>query len=203
MSNQDILKRPVDPVVVGQDILERFKKMPGATAYSAVRALTGNDLCFMQGIRAMTPGKRLAARARTLRFLPMREDLRRQSKVGQQSPEYRAMGRCGPGDVLVADIFGCPYAAVAGDVKLLQLKLNRADGVVSDGAIRDLDVLENEGYGLAVFARERTPMGGAPWADPADENLDIQCGGVLVRPGDVIVGDDDGIVVVPLSLIHI
>ena len=190
-------EQSMHPVDVPQETLDRFKAMPVAGAYGAVARLTGNPLCFMQGIRPMTPGKKLAARARTLRFLPMREDIRRDTRKGQESPEYFAMGRCGPGDVLVADIMGCRYAVVGGDVKLLQLKLNNADGVVSDGAIRDLDVLNDEEYGLAVFARERSPMGGAPWAEPADENLDIQCGGVLVRPGDVLVGDDDGVVVVP------
>ena len=197
MEPRDISEFNTDPVDVPQEILNRFKKMPVATAYGVVSLLTGNRLCFMQGVRPMTPGKKLAARARTLRFLPMREDIRREARIGQQSPEYVAMGRCGPGDALVADIMGFPYAVVGGDVKLLQLKLNKADGIVADGAIRDLGVLEEEDYGLAVFARERSPMGHAPWADPADENLDIQCGGVLVRPGDVMVGDDDGVVVVP------
>ncbi|NJN81159.1 MAG: hypothetical protein HC802_01975 [Caldilineaceae bacterium] len=79
----------------------------------------------------------------------------------------------------------------------MQLKMNRADGIVTDGAIRDLDVMEEENYGLTIYARARTPFGTVPWAIPAEENVDIQCGGVLVRPGDVLVGDGDGVVVVP------
>jgi regulator of RNase E activity RraA len=75
--------------------------------------------------------------------------------------------------------------------------MNNAAGLVTDGAIRDLDVLEEENYDLIVYAQERTPYGGRPWAEPAEENIDIQCGGVLVRPGDIIVGDNDGVVVVP------
>ncbi|MBM3956579.1 MAG: hypothetical protein FJ313_00830, partial [Gemmatimonadetes bacterium] len=164
MQAKETSGRSTRPVEVPQEILDRFKRMPVATVYGTVARLTGNPLCFMQDIRPMTPGRRLAARARTLRFLPMREDKRRETRIGQRSPEYVAMARCGPGDALVADIMGCRWAVVGGDVKLLQLKLNRADGVVSDGAIRDLDVLEREEYGLAVFARERSPMGGAPWA---------------------------------------
>ncbi|RMF89117.1 MAG: hypothetical protein D6736_08985 [Nitrospinota bacterium] len=191
-------ERAMTPVEVPQAILDRFKQVPVATVYTVVQRKLGLDSpCFMQGVRPMTPGKRLAARARTLRFLPPRPDLNRQTRIGEDSPEYKAMARCGPGDVLVADMMGKRYAAVAGDVKLVQLAMNRADGLVTDGAIRDLDVLIQEEYNLIVYAQERTPLWGRPWADPAYENEDIQCGGVLVRPGDVLVGDDDGIVVVP------
>ena len=87
--------------------------------------------------------------------------------------------------------------AVFGDVKALQMKMNNADGVVTDGGIRDLDIMLQEEYGLIIYARDRTPYGGGPWASPAEENGDIQCGGALVRPGDVLVGDNDGVVVVP------
>lgn len=185
------------PVHVGDEILERFRRVPVATVWNAVNLVAGVSLPYMEGVRAYTPGKRLAARARTLRFLPPRPDIDAETRQGEDSPEYRAMGRCGPGDVLVADIMNRRYAAVGGDVKLLQLKMNGAEGLVTDGAIRDLDVLDEENYGLIVYAQDRTPYGGRPWAEPAEENGDIQCAGVLVRPGDVIVGDDDGVVVVP------
>ncbi|MEX0761647.1 MAG: hypothetical protein WD208_01540 [Dehalococcoidia bacterium] len=190
-------ERSMKPVEVSQAILDRFKKVPVATVWGAVHNHLGVPLPFMEGVKAYSPGKRLAARARTLRFLPPRPDIDAEVKIGEESPEYRAMARCGPGDVLVADIMGKEWAAIGGDVKLLQLKMNNADGLVTDGAIRDLGVLEEENYGLIVYAKNRTPYGGKPWADPAEENGQIQCGGVLVRPGDVIVGDDDGVVVVP------
>ncbi len=189
--------RSMDPTNVSDELLERFKKVPTATVWSAVCTDLGVPKPFMENVMPMTPGKRLAARARTLRFLPPRMDKDAETKLGENSPEYIAMSRCGPGDVLVADLMGQKFAAVAGDVKLLQLKMNRADGVVTDGAIRDLDVLTNENYGLTVYACGRTPYGGRPWGEPAEENIDIQCGGVLVRPGDVLVGDNDGVVVVP------
>ncbi|NQU97573.1 MAG: hypothetical protein HQ548_08015, partial [Chloroflexi bacterium] len=82
MEPRDISEFNTDPVDVPQEILDRFKKMPVATAYGVVSLLTGNRLCFMQGVRPMTPGKKLAARARTLRFLPMREDIRRETRIG-------------------------------------------------------------------------------------------------------------------------
>lgn len=185
------------PVEVSDEILERFKHVPVATVWMAVNSILGVPLSFMEGVRSFTPNKRLAARARTLRFLPPRIDKEKDVKRGENSPEYLAMERCGPGDVLVADIMSKKYAAVAGDVKLLQLKMNNADGLVTDGAIRDMGVLEEEDYDLIVYAQGRTPYGGRPWAEPSEENVDIQCAGVLVKPGDVLVGDDDGVVVVP------
>jgi regulator of RNase E activity RraA len=151
----------------------------------------------MEGVLPYTPGQRLAARARTLRYLPPRPDLLAEVSRGEDAPEYRAMARCGPGDVLVADIMGDARPCIFGDVKAMQLKMNKADGIVTDGGIRDLDVMNAENYNLIIYATGRTPYGGAPWAIPAEENVDIQCGGVLVRPGDVLVGDGDGVVVVP------
>lgn len=185
------------PVDISQDILDRYKKVPVATVWNHVWKDAGVELPFMEGVYPLTPDQRLAARARTLRFLPPRPDLLAEVVIGADSPEYKAMARCGPGDVLVADLMGNPKPVVFGDVKALQLKMNNADGIVTDGAMRDLDVMKEEGYDLIVYAKARSPFGNIPWSIAAEENVDIQCGGVLVRPGDVIVGDNDGVVVVP------
>jgi regulator of RNase E activity RraA len=69
-----------------------------------------------------------------------------------------------------------------------------AEGLVTDGGIRDLDIVN--GYGLKVFAGDRTTTGGLPEIIPYEDNVTVQCAGVSVRPGDLIVGDDDGVVVV-------
>ena len=183
------------PVHVPDEVLEGFKKLPTATVYNAVRFF-GSTLCVCEGLKNFTPGKKLAARARTLRFLPHRSDLKADTPPGESSPEYVAMGKCGPGDVLVADLQGRTQDVVGGDVKLLQLAMKNADGVVVDGAIRDLDVLRDENYGLIVYATARSLHGG-PTVAPAEQDIQIQCGGSLVRPGDVMVGDDDGVIVVP------
>lgn len=190
-------ERSYTPVYVPQEILDRFKQLPVATIWHHVMYDAGVPLPFMEKVHLWTPGKRLAARARTLRFLPPRPDLLAETQRGENSPEYQAMARCGPGDVLVVDILGNPRPVVFGDVKALQLKMNQADGVVTDGAIRDLDIMVAEEYNLIIYAQARSPYGSAPWAVPAEENGDIQCGGALVRPGDVLVGDGDGVVVVP------
>ncbi|MCZ0940825.1 MAG: hypothetical protein OXJ55_19425 [Caldilineaceae bacterium] len=190
-------ERSFTPVEVPQSILDRFKKLPVATVWHIVHTYANVPLPFMHNVRPYTPGQRLAARARTMRYLPPRPDLAAMTPGGEDAIDYRAMSRCGPGDVLVVDIYGNACPAVFGDVKALQLRMNNADGVVTDGGIRDLGIMLEEDYGLIIYARDRTPYGGGPWAFPAEENVNIQCGGALVCPGDVLVGDDDGVVVVP------
>jgi len=190
-------ERSFTPVEVPQSILDRFKKLPVATVWHIVHTYANVPLPFMHNVRPYTPGQRLAARARTMRYLPPRPDLAAMTPSGENAIDYQAMSRCGPGDVLVVDIYGNASPAVFGDVKALQLRMNNADGVVTDGGIRDLGIMLEEDYGLIIYARDRTPYGGGPWAFPAEENVNIQCGGALVCPGDVLVGDDDGVVVVP------
>ena len=183
------------PVEVSQEVLDGFKTIPTATVYGAVRHF-GSTYTVCEGLKNFTPGERLAARARTLRFLPPRADIISEKATGENAVEYEAMARCGPGDVLVADISGSSRDVVAGDVKLLQLAMNNADGVVIDGCIRDLDIIIDEGYDLAVYAKGRS-FHGNTWFTPAEENVQVNCGGALVRPGDVLVGDNDGVLVVP------
>jgi 5-oxopent-3-ene-1,2,5-tricarboxylate decarboxylase/2-hydroxyhepta-2,4-diene-1,7-dioate isomerase len=179
---------------ISQTLIDRYKKVTSATVYGGVRRL-GYEPCFMRGVESFTPGAKLVGRARTLRFIPPRPDIMKETHRGADSPEYQAMGSCGPGDVLVVDGMGRKYAAIGGDVKLLQLKMVGGEGMVTDASIRDLEIVAD--YGLKIFAGGRTPMGGAGEIDPYEANVTIQCGGVAVRPGDLIVADDDGVVVVP------
>ena len=182
-----------------QDIIRRYGKVAVATVYSGLLQM-GYVPCLMKGVRAFTPGKHLVGTARTLRFIPPRPDIVGETNRGVDSPEYRAMGSCRAGEVLVCDAMGKRYASVGGDVKLLQLQMAGADGIVTDGAIRDLDIVRT--YGLALFAQDRSPAGGpAEGISPYEENVAIGCGGVAVRPGDLIVGDDDGVVVVARAVV--
>ena len=186
-------------MAVSDEILARYRKVAVATIYSAVRELGGYEPCFMRGVKAYTSQKtdndRLAGRAKTLRFVPPRKDIKVDTQSGEQSPEYIAMGSCGPGDVAIFDAMGRNEASIGGDVKLIQLKNQGAEGLVTDGSIRDINAVKP--YGFKLFAAGNTARVGEPDVWPYEANGVIQCGGVTVRPGDVIVGDDDGVVVVP------
>ena len=184
---------------ISQAMLDRYNNVSVATVFSGVGHL-GYEPSLMRGVRTFTPGVRLAARARTLRFVPPRKDVLQETQLGEGSPQYRAMDLCGPGDVLVCDGMGVGHAAVGGDVTFLQLHMAEAEGIVTDASIRDLDAVK--AYGLKLFAAGRTPGVGAPDIWPYEPNVTIGCGGVAVRPGDLVVGDDDGVVVVAKAIVE-
>ena len=81
----DIPTFDMKPVYVPDEVLEGFKKLPTATVYGAVRSF-GSTLCVCEGLRNFTPGKKMAARAKTLRFLPNRDDLKSDTPSGENAP---------------------------------------------------------------------------------------------------------------------
>jgi regulator of RNase E activity RraA len=179
---------------VTDEVLERFKKVGLATVYSGV-SKHGYNLCFMQGVQSFTPGRRLVGRARTVRYVTGRPDLAEEANQGENAPEYRAMGSCGPGDVLIAGANGFADSAIGGDMVLLHLKIVGAEGVITDAGIRDMPAVVAYGYG--VFAGAATPGSRFPKLVSHEDNVDVVCGGITVRPGDVMVAEDGDIVCVP------
>ena len=107
---------------------------------------------------------------------------------------HKAATLAKPGDVLVVNAGGYKDAAVFGDLLGYSCKVHGIAGLVIDGATRDAEGLAAVGF--PVFARAVLPMG--PFKDsPGSINLPISCGGIAVRPGDIILGDADGVVVIP------
>ena len=145
-------------MAISDEVLARYRKVAVATVYSAVRELGGYEPCFMRGIKAYTHQEsgedRIAGRAKTLRFIPPRADIKRDTPVGEQSPEYVTMGSCGPGAVAVFDAMGRNEASRGGDVKLIQLKNQDAEGLVTAGSIRDINAVLP--YGITLFAAGST-----------------------------------------------
>lgn len=106
----------------------------------------------------------------------------------------KAVSLCPPGRVLVIDGQGELNTALWGSIITVAARIKGMEGVVIDGAIRDLEEIRREQF--PVFARAVVPnAGGAEYA--GEINIPIQCGGVAVNPNDWVVGDDDGVVVVP------
>ena len=154
----------------------------------------------MRGVAPLAGGQgRIAGPAYTLRFLPFREDLFDPGKIGDpQSHQRRAIEDCPAGAVLVIETGGRVHCGTIGDILALRLKVRGVAGVVTDGAVRDAAGVR--ATALPVFAGGvAAPASYTGFADGARE-VPIACGGVTVLPGDYVVADDDGAIVVPRAL---
>ncbi len=155
---------------------------------------------FIQGVRRMSAASgNLVGEAFTLRYIPAREDLDALSVFEDpEHPQRKAIETVPSGQVLVMDCRRDARAASGGSILLMRLKVRGAAGIVTDGGLRD-----SEGIAKMDF-----PVYGAGGSAPlnlaihhaVDLNVPVGCGGVAVFPGDVIVGDGEGVVVVPRHL---
>ena len=189
-----MLERPS----ISDDALEALRTIPTPTLIDALW-VKGWPMSYVEGARPLQLGQKMAGRAVTLRFVPHRPDLAQDKPQGEQSAEYVAFELCGPGEVLVVDAMGWSSSSIGGDIKFLRLAQRRAAGLVTDGSVRDSVVLK--GYGFPVYSAGTTAKQGPGEFWPWQVNDATQCGGVLVRPGDAVVGDDDGVVIVPAGIV--
>jgi regulator of RNase E activity RraA len=149
---------------------------------------------MIHGARPIFPGQKMVGRAVTLRFVYPRPDILADKAKVEDWPEYVAFELCGPNEVLVASAVG-PWESIGGDIKFYRLAQLKVGGLVTDGSVRDTAELKD--YRFPVFAHSSTAKQGPAVMQPWGVNEVISCGGVVVRPGDAIVGDDDGVVVIP------
>ena len=178
---------------ISDETLAALRGIPTQTLIDALWVM-GWPMSMIEGAKPLQPGQRMAGRAVTLRFVPHRPDLADDKPKGADSAEYVAFERCGPGEVLVIDAMGWPYSSIGGDIKFYRLHQRGVAGLVTDGAVRDTNTLKE--YGFPVYAANATAKQGPAEFWPWQVDDCIQCGGTLVRPGDAIVGDDDGVVAV-------
>lgn len=149
----------------------------------------------------MTPVNRFVGRARTLRCLPPRADVVEANQRDRAKDPHRvALDQIAAGEVLVIDARGDLDAAVCGDILAARVKAAGGAGIVTDGCVRDLPGLVKldfpifaAGVNARLFGTRHVGI---------DVGQPIACGGVLVKPGDVLVGDSEGVAVVPAHLEH-
>lgn len=154
---------------------------------------------FIQGVQALRPDLRMVGYALTLRYIPAREDLDRSTDYDNlTNPQRVAVEMVGPEDVLVIDARGDLSAASLGHILMTRIKVRGAAGVVSDGAFRDSPSISE--IDLPTYSAGMNATTSFVSHHPTDINLPIGCGGVAVFPGDVIVGDAEGVVVIPRHL---
>lgn len=185
--------------VLSDETRAKFKRVSTASLATALykRGLRGQ---FVQGVLPVAPkAEVMVGQAFTLRYIPARED-RNPITVfkNPDHPQRVAMETCPPGHVLVMDSRKDARAASGGSILITRLAIRGAAGVVTDGGFRDA-----EGIGRldmpAYHARPSAPTN-LTLHEALDINVPISCGDAPVFPGDVIVGDKDGVIVVPAHL---
>ena len=161
--------------------LERINML---TAYSTCNIADGMQKMYTMdsGIKAVCPTKKICGPAVTVRI-----------SLGDNLMLHKALSLVQPGDILVVDAQGCTTFSACGGIMMLRMKKLGVQGIVVDGAVRDIEDIRE--IGLPVYARAIVPQGGGK-GGPGEINFPVACGGVAVMPGDVIAADDNGIVCV-------
>ena len=156
---------------------------------------------FIQGISRLTKpsGGNMVGPAYTMRNIPAREDLDVITVFeNPEHPQRKAIETVPPGHVLVLDCRGETRAASGGQILTTRLRVRGAAGLVSDGPVRDSGAIAAMDFPVYCAG------GSAPLNlihhHAADLNVPIGCGGVPVYPGDILVGDDEGVAVIPQHL---
>lgn len=180
------------------ELREKLARVPVAALSGQLRR-RGLNRVTVDGVHPLHPGARLVGTARTLRLLPGREDLFARHGGGQNA-QKRAFDAVGPGEVLVIEARGEADAGTLGDVLALRARVRGAAGIVTDGAVRDRDAVT--AVGIPVYAAGAHPAVLGRLHVPWETDVAVACGGTTVEPGDVLVGDADGVVVIPPALVE-
>jgi regulator of RNase E activity RraA len=183
-----------------KELVESLKNIGSATATGELKRL-GVRSAHIVGPVSHTPGASVVGPAVTLQFMPKREDLYPDAEyVNPEAQIHRhVLYHAQAGDVVVVDARGDLASGVFGEMMMTYFRGKGGAGVVIDGAIRDSAEIKKLGLGLwlrGVTPNFHTQTSLMPFA----YNVPVACGGVTVMPGDLIIADDDGAVVVPIDL---
>ena len=154
---------------------------------------------FLQGPRRLNPGRTMVGEAFTLRYIPAREDIDRMDVFRDpEHPQRKGIESCPPGHVMVIDARGDASAASAGAILIARLMMRGGAGIVTDGGFRDSP--EAARLDLPIYHLQPSAPTNLIHHHAVDLQVPIACGRVPVYPGDIVVGDDEGVVVIPAHL---
>jgi regulator of RNase E activity RraA/2-keto-4-pentenoate hydratase/2-oxohepta-3-ene-1,7-dioic acid hydratase in catechol pathway len=178
------------------EILQGLQQVSTATLASQLRKRGLNGFT-LDGLHSTRPQTRMTGYARTLRYLPPREDLSATYAAGMNA-QKRAIEEIRPGEVLVIEARGEHTAGTIGDILALRAQVRGATGVITDGAIRDSAALARLEIPIYHAAVHPAVLGRrhVPW----ETGVTVACAGVTIQPGDIVVGDADGVVVLPSAI---
>ena len=178
---------------------EALKKISTATL-TTVLFKRGLRNVFIQNVFLLNKGApHMVGEAYTLRYIPAREDIDLLGAFeGRGHPQREAIEACPPGNVLVMDARRDASAATGGDILMTRLMVRGVAGVVTDGGLRDTPTIEQLPWPAYCAARS-APLN-LVRHHAVDSQVPIGCGGVPVYPGDIVVGDAEGVVVIPAGI---
>src|SRR5476649_2469789 len=157
----------------------------------------------IQNVEPLSPHQpTLVGEAFTLRYMPAREDLNKLEVFRDRShPQRKAVEDCPPGAVLVMDSRKDARAASAGAILVTRLMKRGVAGVVTDGGLRDsAEIAALGALGFSAYHQRPSAPTNLTLHQAIDINVPIGCGDAPVFPGDVILGDQDGVIVIPAHL---
>ena len=179
---------------------DRLRHVSTATITTALFKQGFRNL-YLQNVHRLSPGPNMVGEAYTLRYIPAREDLDKIDVFQDRShPQRKGVEECPPGHVFVCDSRADPSAASAGAILAARLAVRGVAGLVTDGGFRDtpeIGALDMPAYHSRPSAPTNLIRHHA-----VDLNLPIGCGGVPVFPGDIMVGDNEGVVVIPAHIVN-
>ena len=153
---------------------------------------------FLSGLKPLLPNQRMVGRARTLRYVAIRQDVLDAAGPGP-NPQKASAEATEAGDILIMEARNVPDAGTIGDIYASRIFALGGVGVITDGALRDTDGIA--ALGKPVYHRASH---GSTWRRrhmPINFDQPITCAEVYVEPGDIIVGDGEGAVVIPMALV--
>ncbi|MBN8729875.1 MAG: hypothetical protein J0L64_04985 [Acidobacteria bacterium] len=182
-----------------REIFGRLAKLELEAIWSAVNE-AGYQNCFINELPPLHTGRRLIGRARTVRYLPNRPDLReRLYKAGPQL-NYVSSEQAEPGDVLVFDAGGDTRSAVTGAMTTRRLVARGGAGMIADGAFRDVGQIRE--LPIQVYMRRGQASSVSPHMMSADYQVPVRIGNVTVMAGDILMGEEHGVLVIPAAVLE-
>ena len=190
---------PADTIHLSPDTLATLKQASTATI-ATLLFKRGYSNAFIQGVSPLAPdGQAMVGPAYTLRHIPARPDTDPLDAFREPDhPQRVAVEECPEGAVLVMDCRQDASAASAGSILLTRCQMRGVAGVVTDGGIRDAQGAAE--LDMPVFAAKSSAPTNLTKHHAVDIGLPISCGGVAVYPGDILLGDADGVMVIPRHL---
>lgn len=187
--------QPASPLT--DEIRAQLDGVAVATVSAALRKRGYVDI-FIDGVHPNHEGDTMLGTAKTLRFIPFRPDLFA-AHGGGFNAQKRAFDTVHPGEVLVVEARGVPETGTVGDVLALRAQVRGAAGIVTDGGVRDFAAVQQ--FEIPVFSQGAHPSVLGRRHVPWEVDVTIACGGAAVQPGDIIMGDRDGVIVIPPALL--